>query len=1022
MADETRQSKLASAKKKLKEYQQKNTPLVNTGTKKKRKVKEESGQDSLSNDRHSPDNIKDLLKVLVSDLSHSNGVALPSLDRNQAHSDGEVGSTSSGPLADDSATSLTSNTASVINSESVALPLHNDPTLQGSAPGGDLNENSEENKPLSSTESLRQLSQQLNGLLSQSSSPYINGDSAIMPTNEKELETKQTQDLTDQLSKERKDFEQKFIKDQAAMREQLQVHIQTIGILVSDKSELQTALSHTQQAARQKSGEVEELSSRFQASRQRVAELERTLSSVSSQQKQHEKYSKDLEKERDSLKIEVYRLNKIYEEVKQESSELSEQLRLRLLENSTMKMNIDELNKKLEMADLMIQQFSSQSQSPDASQQLHMAMEEKIQLESQMSQLMESIEKLKAERDQYAMQIQEDGKIWKQRTEQLISQVKALSEEKENSLTQIQELEALVLELQNRPVTMLSQESAVQAAPQERGHTEEETNALGEQVRALQQEKDDIGVQLQTQIRDNEQLSRLCQEQEDRLLELERTVQRFNDENVDRQQILEDMQSDKATISRALAQNRELKEQLAELQNGFVKLTNENLELTNGLQSEQHVKKELVKKMSKLQEDLHEVKEQMEVKVAEAKTLHDQRDQYFTHLQQYTTAYQQLAIEREDLHKQYLIQTQLMDRLHHEEVQGKAQLEISQQELQQAKDNLARLSMENEELKEELGKRENVNLSTLPRDQGDGVESSTVSEGKQNSQIIIPEDFESREEMVAFLTSTLSQLQRERDEIALQLKEQKRQHQAAIQQAVHLRSEQQLHTMAVTDASGSTVPIEIHEALRTSMEKLQARFIEMMQANVELKERVEELEHRCIQLSGETDTIGEYIALYQNQRAIMKQRHFEKEEYISRLAKEKEEMKVKLSELQNLVMQVVTERNEWYNKFLQSQQNPDLIAGNVESSISAERRIELNATDGGEMADISLMDENEVPPQSDEERKPHHQEDATTQQIMQLLQEIQNPQAGPSSFLGENPCVPFFYRLDEKDEIKIMVI
>ena len=33
-----------------------------------------------------------------------------------------------------------------------------------------------------------------------------------------------------------------------------QVHIQTIGILVSEKSELQTALSYTQQAARQKTG------------------------------------------------------------------------------------------------------------------------------------------------------------------------------------------------------------------------------------------------------------------------------------------------------------------------------------------------------------------------------------------------------------------------------------------------------------------------------------------------------------------------------------------------------------------------------------------------------------------------------------------------------------------------------------------------------------------------------------------------------------------------------------------------
>lgn len=36
--------------------------------------------------------------------------------------------------------------------------------------------------------------------------------------------------------------------------------------------------------------------------------------------------------------------------------------------------------------------------------------------------------------------------------------------------------------------------------------------------------------------------------------------------------MLEDVQSDKATLSRALSQNRTLKDQLAELQNGFVKL------------------------------------------------------------------------------------------------------------------------------------------------------------------------------------------------------------------------------------------------------------------------------------------------------------------------------------------------------------------------------------------------------------------------------------------------------------------
>lgn len=37
---------------------------------------------------------------------------------------------------------------------------------------------------------------------------------------------------------------------------------------------------------------------------------------------------------------------------------------------------------------------------------------------------------------------------------------------------------------------------------------------------------------------------------------------------------------------------------------------------------------------------------------------------------------------------------------------------------------------------------------------------------------------------------------------------------------------------------------------------VQSRFTELMREKADLKERLEELEHRCIQLSGETDTIG----------------------------------------------------------------------------------------------------------------------------------------------------------------------
>ncbi|XP_031664742.1 golgin subfamily A member 2 isoform X6 [Oncorhynchus kisutch] len=1036
MADQSRQIKLAAAKKKLKEFQQKSSPASGgeggPGAKKTRKVKGGSQPDTPSADRHSPDN------------THVHGEVRGSpVTQLLEDPNGEAGRGS--PV---------SNPASSATNPECASQSHNT-DLQQNCPHDGNENHADENRPLSSTESLRQLSQQLNGLLSGSSTTYINGDSAPSPANEKELETEHSQALTDQLQKERREFEQKCVKEQGAMREQLQVHIQTIGILVSEKSELQTALSYTQQAARQKTGEAEELSNRLQATKQRVSELERTLSSVSTQQKQFDKHNKELEKERDNLRLEVYRLNSVSEEGRQQSSELSEQLKLRVSENNSMRLDLDELRKRLEMTDDMLQQFSSQSGPPSANQQMHLLLEEKLQIEAHTAQLMESVAQLQTERDRYAEQIQEEGQVWKDKTEQLLSQVTLVAEERDRSISQIQELEAHITDLKHT-AALLSQEGEAQAEPQPSGPSESEL-ALQEALGCLQQERDSLNSQFQAQLRDNEQLSRMCSEQESRLSELERHAERGAEDAEDRRRMLEDVQSDKATISRALAQNRTLKDQLAELQNGFVKLTNENMELTTALQSEHHVKKELGRRMGQLQEDLHNVKEQLDLKSQEYQALLEQRDQVVAHLQQYSAGYTALVSEREQLHRQYLQQNQLMDRLQHDETQGRVQLEMSHKQLEQYQERLEQLSRDNEQLKAEVTELLNSSaLSTLPRNRGDGVESQSQQESPQKSSIAIPEDFESREEMEEFVRGAVARVEAERDEVRSRLEEERRLHFAARHQAAALSMERHSHDhgqchghshddhshLEHTVSGSEGVPVEVHEALYVAMERLQQRFTSLMQEKADLKERVEELEHRCIQLSGETDTIGEYITLYQNQRAIMKQKHTEKEQYISMLAQDKEEMKAKLAELQDLVMRLVGERNEWYSRYTgalaSAAANPDLLPAGEEQiqAHHTHRRMELNAVDGQESADVrsAVKPDSTDPPHggpsdqvqglpSDSQALMRPQEDGTTRQIMQLLQEIQNPQ-GPRSvpFLGDNPCVPFFYRPDEQDEVKILVV
>ncbi|XP_069870702.1 golgin subfamily A member 2 isoform X4 [Dipodomys merriami] len=1017
MSEETRRSKLAAAKKKLREYQQRNSPGVPAGAKKKKKIKNGSNPETTTTDDcNSPEDIQDILKVLVSDLNHSNGVVLPPLDKWKAPQDcaAPVPPSAADPVLPASVPSPDAGITSMASLQN--YDADDGPDLM------------DETKTFSSTESLRQLSQQLNGLVSEST-PYVNGEGLTSSTNMKDLESRyqelavaldssyltnkqlsskieelkqQNQDTLDQLEKEKKDYQQKLAKEQGALREQLQVHIQTIGILVSEKSELQTALAHTQQAARQKAGESEDLASRLQSSRQRVGELERTLSAVSTQQKQADKYNKELTKERDALKLELYKNNKNNEDLTELNSELEERLQVLLTEKEAMQLGMEELQKKLEMSEVLLLQFSSQSESPDSNQQLQQAMEERAQLERKVEQLTELLKQLQVERDQYAENLKEESAVWKQKIQQVLEQMRMLKEEKERSANQVLELETNLAELKSQLA-----ESSLPPAPVGPSEAEQQLQAEAQQ---LQKELENLAGQLHAQVQDNENLSRLNQEQEERLLALEREAEVWNEQAEDRKQILETMESNRTTISRALLQNRELKEQLAELQDGFVRLSNENMELTSALQSEQHVKKELAKKLGQLQEKLGELKETVELKSQEAQGLQEQRDQCLSHLQQYAAAYQQhmvayqqLASEKEALHQQFLVQTQLLDQLQHEEVQGKVVTDMVRKELQETQKRLETTSQQNQQLQAQLGL-----LAVPAEDEADKEE----REEDVQPRLTIPEDLDSREAMVAFCNEALASAEEEKARLCRQLREQKEHCQRLAQLAALSQSEPKQDAMGL-GSGGDSVSGESQQAIQMSMEKLQSRFLEVMQEKMELKERVEELEHRCIQLSGETDTIGEYIALYQNQRAFLKERHREKEEYISRLAQDKEDMKVKLLELQELVLRLVGERNQWQGKFLAASQSPA-----AEPTPDPSSSQELEAAYEQDLREVSLSDH--VDPVPGEAAVASPPENPTEQQIMQLLREIQNPQEYAG--LGSNPCIPFFYRADENDEVKIMVI
>lgn len=65
-----------------------------------------------------------------------------------------------------------------------------------------------------------------------------------------------------------------------------------------------------------------------------------------------------------------------------------------------------------------------------------------------------------------------------------------------------------------------------------------------------------------------------------------------------------------------------------------------------------------------------------------------------------------------------------------------------------------------------------------------------------------------------------------------------------------------------------------------------------MDAKAHLADRIDQLEHMNMKLETETETIGEYIALYQTQRQALKAKFAEKDSVITQLSNEHARMQV----------------------------------------------------------------------------------------------------------------------------------
>ncbi|XP_076057883.1 golgin subfamily A member 2-like [Oratosquilla oratoria] len=743
----------------------------------------------------------------------------------------------------------------------------------------------------STSESLRQLSLQLSGLMSETdfseqSVPSSameelerrNSELAAKLQEEVQLRQQQSQYITDLKSHIEK-VEAKLSLQQEAvstggaglqevegLREQLQVHIQTIGILVAEKTELQTNLNHSKHSLQQKTNEVMELEGRLGASRQRLGEIEQQFRDHKSQLSTITTAKENLAKELESLKMTQYKTNKACEEYRTCVSELTEKLNTKTSECDHQTSVLNETRGQLAMAQLHIQQLSSGTTNELTAQMEQMRaamMESQAQLQATQAALNQSHN----ENGQLITRYQQYASHLTAQIEELQGQVKDLTKEKEDLQTSLTEAQTTISTLE---------------ATSKSGPTEEELKAEREQSRqtitALQEELQQMQAQHQSLVNDNSQLSSLIEEQASKIETLEVNVERSKTEEVDTDQLLATMQSDKVAATRALTQNKQLKEQLEELQNGFILMSNKKLELTEKLEVELHSKKALNKEILGLNEQLDSQRQKVLEKERENQMLRENSDALGKRI---------LSME---IHKKSIISEEDLSKLNKKIALLEGQLnesrEYSDNLMKQNGELLGEAQLRKDEIIEEMfAHKKKLEEEEVPKIVYGNEEVEKVEDSNTNTESI-PTDLLKQMEMEK------NALESKKNNLIPKLEE---------EQEKIKTLEERLKAAQSEGSSNEGDQSTSFSDLKKAHEALEARFTRSMDQVARLSDENQNLEHTIQKLQIETETIGDYITIYQFQRGVMKQQARERELELTSLRHEREEMRKRLTELQELI-------------------------------------------------------------------------------------------------------------------------
>ncbi|XP_073847881.1 Golgi matrix protein 130 kD [Musca autumnalis] len=521
--------------------------------------------------------------------------------------------------------------------------------------------------------------------------------------------------------------------------------------------------------------------------------------------------------------------------------ELQQQMQLRDERLKVVDNQYKEKCNELELAQLKIRQLSDES-NITKDNRVETLTQTQFMYEQQIRDLQAMVQQLTQDKEQANTQYQTYVQQLNAQVNQLNERNSELVEESSKLREREKQMVDHVQQLEREIQKNITRQSEIQEEKQTKSS---ETVVSNQQIQELHdrlQEFETERYEFQLKIKSQEDrlitLQNEYEQKKQEVDELREHLENVTSEQPDKTKLLAAMESDKIAASRALSQNVELKKQLDELEIRFVQLTNDKADLMNRLDAEQYSNREMRSNYSTMEQRLHEIDERFKFKDEE----------------------------------------------------------------------MIRLSHENEELKKKLGLSDETGRRSRGSDHENNHEGVSHHEhghdddnhhhhegGHHHDHDHHHEDGHHHDHDHHHEDGHHHDHHHHENKHQSSITEGNLEVDACLEATEVVKTPVSRKTSSVTR---SNTP---HIATEEAVEKLQIRFTQLMGQVADLTEEKQRLEHLVMQLQSETETIGEYIALYQTQRRILKQREYEKAAQTALLQEERQQMRERLTMLNNLV-------------------------------------------------------------------------------------------------------------------------